>query len=137
MFLSEQVLPSLEPGDVESKNTRYGQTPLSWAAAGGYEAVVKQRLEAGADVEPKDDYGQTLLLWAAEEGYEAVVQQLERRCRGPPREGTRLSSSSCLSRRTRTVRRRRRMPLRRGTRPSLSSRNAAVVGRRGRARSRH
>ncbi|KAK0703024.1 hypothetical protein B0T26DRAFT_744167 [Lasiosphaeria miniovina] len=55
----------------------YGQTPLSWAAENGHEAVVQQLLAKGAIVETKDDYGQTPLLWAAENGYEAVVQLLQ------------------------------------------------------------
>jgi hypothetical protein len=42
---------ALERGaDVKSKS-RNGQTPLSWAARSGYEAVVKLLLEKGADIE--------------------------------------------------------------------------------------
>ncbi|KAF4626721.1 hypothetical protein G7Y89_g11436 [Cudoniella acicularis] len=72
----------LEPKDIN------GQTPLSYAAEGGQEAItkllidmgadieathnlggtplslVKQLLDSGADVGPKDDNGQTPLLWA-------------------------------------------------------------------------
>ena len=95
----------LEKGaDVESKDRDYGQTPLSWAAEKGHEAVVKLLLEKGADVESKDKDGRTPLSWAAENGHEAVVKLLlekgadveskdkdmvGRRCRGPPRTGTR------------------------------------------------
>ena len=39
--------------DVESKD-RFGQTPLSWAAEKGHEAVVKLLLEKGAELENKD-----------------------------------------------------------------------------------
>ena len=40
----------LEKGaDVESKDRYYGQTPLSWAAGNGHEAVVKLLLEKGAE----------------------------------------------------------------------------------------
>jgi ankyrin repeat domain-containing protein 50 len=54
-----------------------GQTPLSWAAEKGHEAVVKLLLEKGAELETKDkDYGQTPLSWAAEKGHEAVVKLL-------------------------------------------------------------
>ena len=32
----------------------YGQTPLSWAAENGHEAVVKLLLEKGAELDSKD-----------------------------------------------------------------------------------
>ena len=54
----------------------YGQTPLSWAAQNGHEAVVKLLLEKGADVESKSSNGRTPLSWAAENGHEAVVKLL-------------------------------------------------------------
>ena len=45
----------LEKGaDLESKDSEYSQTPLSWAAEYGHEAVVKLLLEKGADLESKD-----------------------------------------------------------------------------------
>ena len=47
----------LEKGaDVESRSRLDGQTPLSWAAEKGHEAVVKLLLEKGADVECKNRY---------------------------------------------------------------------------------
>ena len=55
----------------------YGQTPLSWAARDGHEAIVKLLLEKGADIKAKDNNGQTPLSWAAEKGHEAVVKLLE------------------------------------------------------------
>jgi hypothetical protein len=67
--------------DLDSKDSN-GQTPLSWAAAKGNEAVVKLLLEKGADLESKDKkYGRTPLSWAAESGHKAV-------------EGTKLESKS-------------------------------------------
>ena len=61
----------LEKGaDVESKDSQYGRTPLSWAAEKGHEAVVKLLLEKGADVESKDTMAR-------------------RRCRGRQGTGTR------------------------------------------------
>ena len=68
--------------DVESKDDKYGQTPLSWAAEKGHEVVVKLLLDKNADVESKDKYGRTPLSWAAKNGHEAVVKLLLRQeCR--------------------------------------------------------
>jgi ankyrin repeat protein len=63
--------------DVDSRDND-GQTPLSWAARNGHEAVVKLLVETGkADVDSRDNYGQTLLSWAAGNGHEAVVKLLK------------------------------------------------------------
>ncbi|KAK7178576.1 Ankyrin repeat domain-containing protein 50-like protein 1 [Paraphaeosphaeria sporulosa] len=63
--------------DLESKDDKYGRTPLSWAAEHGREAVVKLLLDKGAELESRDDnYGRTPLSWAAENGHEAVVRLL-------------------------------------------------------------
>ncbi|GLI73288.1 hypothetical protein PoHVEF18_001503 [Penicillium ochrochloron] len=63
--------------DVEAEDSKYGRTPLSWAAERGRAAVVKLLLEKGADVEAKDsEYDRTPLSWAAERGHEAVVELL-------------------------------------------------------------
>jgi ankyrin repeat protein len=55
-----------------------GRSPLSWAAANGYTAVVKLLLETGeVDVDSRDShYGRTPLSWAAGNGREAVVKLL-------------------------------------------------------------
>ncbi|KAF2801528.1 ankyrin [Mytilinidion resinicola] len=63
--------------DVDSKDS-WGQTPLSWAADNGHEAVVKLLLDTGkVDFDSKDSLGRTPLSWAAENGHEAVVKLLK------------------------------------------------------------
>ncbi|KAM3524619.1 hypothetical protein MY4038_007640 [Beauveria bassiana] len=64
--------------DIDARDTEYGQTPLSWAAERGNEAVVKMLLDTGkVDIDTRDTkYGQTPLLWAAGNGHEAVVKML-------------------------------------------------------------
>jgi ankyrin repeat protein len=64
--------------DVESKDSRWGQTPLSWAVGNGQEVMVKKLLlEGKADVESKYSDGWTSLSWAAENGKKAVVRLQE------------------------------------------------------------
>jgi len=59
--------------EAECKN---GRTPLLWAAANGYEAVIQQLLEKGSATETTDKNGRTSLSWAAGNGHAAVVQRL-------------------------------------------------------------
>ncbi|KAL9561163.1 hypothetical protein ACKAV7_014518 [Fusarium commune] len=68
----------LEKGEeIETKDSKYGQTPLSWAARNGHEAVMKLLLDKGAEIEAKDSlYGQTPLSRAATNGREAAVKLL-------------------------------------------------------------
>ena len=62
--------------DVRGRD-KVGQTPLSWAAANGCEAVVKLLLESGTvEVGSRGDIGRTPLLYAAEGGHETVVKLL-------------------------------------------------------------
>ncbi|KAH0534088.1 hypothetical protein FGG08_007313, partial [Glutinoglossum americanum] len=71
-------LLATEEVDVNSEDSNYGRTPLSWAAGGGHEAMVKLLLATEeVDVDSKDGrYGQTPLSWAAGGGHEAVVKLL-------------------------------------------------------------
>ncbi|KAF4213269.1 hypothetical protein CNMCM5878_000164 [Aspergillus fumigatiaffinis] len=69
----------LEQGaDVDSKDSRYGRTPLSWAAENGHKEVVQLLIQTGkVDVDSKDSRcGQTPLSWAAKIGHKGVVQLL-------------------------------------------------------------
>jgi hypothetical protein len=58
--------------------SRYGLTPLSWAAGNGYDAVVKLLLaKDGVDVDLKDSqHSRTPLSWAACGGHKAMVKLL-------------------------------------------------------------
>ena len=60
---------------IESKDGQ-DQMLLSYAAANGRGAVVKQLLKQGADVESRDGHGRTLLSYAAANGNEAIVKLL-------------------------------------------------------------
>ncbi|KAL6230238.1 hypothetical protein BDW75DRAFT_234563 [Aspergillus navahoensis] len=63
----------LEQGaDVDSKDSRYSRTPLSWAAENGHEEVVRLLIQTGRD----SQYGQTPLSWAAQHGHWQVVMLL-------------------------------------------------------------
>jgi ankyrin repeat protein len=63
---------------IDLKDTKYGQTPLSWAARYGHEAVVRLLLDTGkVDVDAKDTkYSRTPLSWAVLYGHEAMVRLL-------------------------------------------------------------
>jgi len=70
----------LEREDVNPNHadTEYGETPLSVAAAGGHEGIVKMFLER-EDVNPnhgETQYGRTPLSWAALKGHKTVVKIL-------------------------------------------------------------
>ncbi|KAH8689906.1 hypothetical protein BGW36DRAFT_307105 [Talaromyces proteolyticus] len=50
---------------------------ISVASYFGYDDIVKQLLDAGADIESKDSrYDRTPLVWASMKGHEAIVKQL-------------------------------------------------------------
>ncbi|GIJ98076.1 hypothetical protein Aspvir_000186 [Aspergillus viridinutans] len=63
---------------LDSKDSTYGRTPLSWAAWNGHEAVMKLLLDTEkVDVNSRDsEYGRTPLSWAAGNGHEAVMKLL-------------------------------------------------------------
>jgi ankyrin repeat protein len=78
LFLHELDPNSVDlVNEVNSEEGEYGQTPLSWAAEKGHEAVVQLLLKTDkVEVDSKDSHGRTPLSKAAENGHEAVVQLL-------------------------------------------------------------
>ncbi|PKS11382.1 hypothetical protein jhhlp_003145 [Lomentospora prolificans] len=62
--------------DVNVKDSRFGRSAISWAAGGGHVAVLQRLLEAGAQVDAKDNDGSTPLHLASRNGYDTIVQQL-------------------------------------------------------------
>ena len=75
--LREAMITLLKDGHHPDLKGTSNQTPLSWAAGNGHEAVAKALLDKGADLESKDtEYGRTPLSWAAGNGHEAVVKLL-------------------------------------------------------------
>ena len=63
------LLAALDAADDE------GKTALSCAAEEGHEAVVRELVEAGADVNKADDDGRTPLYIAAHKGHEARSEE--------------------------------------------------------------
>jgi ankyrin repeat protein len=73
----EMLLADIGEAEIDSKDEIYGQTPLSWAAEGGHEVVVRLLVDTGkADIDSKSKSGRTPLSWAAGRGHEAVVRLL-------------------------------------------------------------
>lgn len=72
-----KLLVETEGVDLNSKDSEYGQTPLSLAAQRGHEAVVKILIgTAPVVVDPRDKTDRTLLSWAVANGHDVVVKLL-------------------------------------------------------------
>jgi hypothetical protein len=86
-FHCQECFYGCEDSSINVDSRGGGRTPLSWAAVGRHEAVVKLLLDTGeVDVDSKGSkgskgskdrkYRRTLLSWAAVGGHEAVVKLL-------------------------------------------------------------
>ncbi|PQK13664.1 hypothetical protein BB8028_0004g05950 [Beauveria bassiana] len=70
----DDVFTCLDYGpDFKVKND---QTPLLWAAARGYDVVVKLLLEKGSDIEAEDNHNRTPLWHAVEHGHDDTARLL-------------------------------------------------------------
>ncbi|KAI9768652.1 MAG: hypothetical protein M1839_003987 [Geoglossum umbratile] len=75
--LGETIISVLKNGYNPDVQDSYNQTPLSWAAREGHDAVVKLLLAKDeVDINSRDSDGWTPLSWAAEGGHKAVVELL-------------------------------------------------------------
>ncbi|KAJ5935168.1 hypothetical protein N7466_004715 [Penicillium verhagenii] len=71
----EELLLEKDP-DIESRDNTYDRTPISWAAYGGHEIIVRLLIQRGAVYDSRDKLGRTPLSLAAEGGHETVVRLL-------------------------------------------------------------
>jgi ankyrin repeat protein len=62
--------------EYDVQDTYYDQTPLSWAAEGGYDEIVGMLLDKEVEVDSQDRAGHTPLLWAIRNSHDAVVELL-------------------------------------------------------------
>ncbi|PVH69381.1 hypothetical protein DL98DRAFT_439187 [Cadophora sp. DSE1049] len=75
--LEDIVMALLQMKHNPNAKDSHDRTPLSWAAAKGYEAVVKLLLERNdVDVDSRDNIGQTPLSLAAEYGHQIIAKLL-------------------------------------------------------------
>ena len=61
---------------MRTREKKFGQTALMWAAAEGPAAVVKELIKAGAEFQTALSSGFTPLLFAVREGHSEVVRTL-------------------------------------------------------------
>jgi len=61
---------------VDSKDDKYGVTPLHYAALRGQKETAKLLISSGADVNAKNEEGGTPFHLAAEEGHQQIVELL-------------------------------------------------------------
>jgi ankyrin repeat protein len=61
---------------VDFKNSKYGRTPLLWAAENGHEAVVRLLLDQGASMDCQDIEGRMPLSKAIDSEHSTVISLL-------------------------------------------------------------
>jgi len=71
------MLLEREEVNPDQADSKYGRTPILWAAMGGHEGIVKMLLER-KEVNPHhaDNSGRTATLWAAGGGHGWIVKML-------------------------------------------------------------
>jgi len=62
--------------DRSARESMMQATPLMYAASAGETGIVKILIQAGADVNEKDEYGGTALIRAADSGHREMVEYL-------------------------------------------------------------
>ena len=63
--------------EVDARDKKWGQTPLTLVAQNGHREVVERLLHAKAEVDATDDDGRTPLSLAARNGHREVIERLE------------------------------------------------------------
>ena len=81
----ENALRALNDLFLDRDHDHRGRTALIAAAKGGHENIVKILLDAGAEVDAKDDVGIAALYYAAGYGFAGIVQRLLERGAMPDR----------------------------------------------------
>ena len=74
--ITENALRALNDLFIDKDHSHRGRTALIAAAKGGHENIVKILLDAGAEVDAKDDLHITALYYAAERGFAEIIQHL-------------------------------------------------------------
>ena len=75
--IADVVNELLKNGANVNAQTKFGQTPLHWAANCNHIDIMKTLLQHGADPTIPNYKGETPLIWARNKGYEGAMSLLE------------------------------------------------------------